>query len=191
MLNAGWKAVATRRRGRAADVEGRGMAGKEPNLNRVEAQVMKWAAELGRLAARAEREMAKAKKDYYEEIHSLRRDMEGKLEKWGVELDGMKAKAGAMGAEARQTLETLRRAMDAFLKTLGPEIEGLKARAGTAKAEAKRRIGELREARKVARARVKKLKGAGDEAWGEIRGGIERAWGELKAAMESALSKFK
>lgn len=167
------------------------MAETEPNLNKVEAQVMKWAAELGTLAAKAEREMAKVKRDYYGEIQSLRREMEEKLKKWGMEAESVKARAGAMGAEAQRTLEALRSAMDAYLKALEPEIEGLKARAGTATAEAKRILAELRQKREAARARVQKLRGAGDEAWGEIRAGLERAWGELKTAMESAVAKFK
>lgn len=167
------------------------MAERDPNLNKVEAQVMKWAAELGRLAARAEREMAKVKGDYYEEIQSLGREMEERLRKWGMEVEGAKAKAGAMGAEVQRTLEALRSAMNAYLKALEPEIAGLRTRAGTAKAEAKRMLAELREKRETARDRAKKLKGAGDEAWGEIRAGMERAWTELKAAMDSAISKFR
>jgi chromosome segregation ATPase len=167
------------------------MADSGRNLSDMEAQIIKWSAELGTLAAKAERKVVEAKQEYYEEMERLRREIERKVKRWAPEAEGLAGTAAAAAAEARQAVERMRDGIDAGLRVLQPEIEGLKKKASAARAEAKRALADLSARREAARERVKKLKGAGDEAWGEVRAGVERAWGELKAALENAVAKFK
>lgn len=159
--------------------------------SKIETQAVAWAAELGKLAAKADREVAKVKKEYYEEIERLRGKIEAKVRQWGPEIEGLKEKAGTMESDARRAIAELYGTMDAHLRALRPEIEAVVARADSAKAEARRMMEELRERRQAARAKAKQLTDAGDEAWGEIKVGVEKAWHELRVALESAVAKFK
>src|SRR5574341_1373926 len=114
------------------------MAGSQRDLRDMEAQIIKWSAELGTLAAKAERKVARAKQEYYEELENLHREIERKAKRWASEAEGLTGAAATAAAEARQVIERMRDAMDAALKVVQPEIDGLKTRAKTARAESKK-----------------------------------------------------
>lgn len=167
------------------------MATKEPQPEKIEAQIIKWSADLGKLTAKAEREVARTKERYYEQIEALRRDMERRLRKWETGVGRLGETAGTVPAEARRVIDDLRATMDSHLKTLGAEVDRLREAAAAKQTEAKRMIGDFRAKREAARERVRKLREAGDEAWGEIRTGLEKAWHDLRGALENAVGKFR
>jgi DNA repair exonuclease SbcCD ATPase subunit len=134
----------------------------------IETQLRAWGAELDRLKAKVERQMAESRKDYYEAIEELREDIEGTLKKWGKKAE----------------LTELRRTIETELAAWQPEIEALRGKAGRAEAEAKKLIDELK-------ARRKALKHASGGAWADVKTGASKAWDELRPALQSAISKFK
>lgn len=141
----------------------------------IETQMRAWGAELDRLKARVERQIAEAKKDYYEHIEELRDDIEHQLKKWGKEAEAF----------------DLRGKIEAELGAWGPEIEALKGKAGKAEAEARRLIDELKARRKALKEKLSELKHASGGAWEDVRTGATKAWDELRPALQNAISKFK
>ncbi|MCB2180534.1 MAG: coiled coil domain-containing protein [Desulfobulbaceae bacterium] len=85
--------------------------------------------------------------------------------------------------------------LDAQLKEWNAQIDLFKAKADTAKAEAKvgyyTKIEALQHKRDSAKAKLRELQAAGDEAWEDIKSGTEKAWEEVKTAFHDAASKFK
>jgi DNA repair exonuclease SbcCD ATPase subunit len=152
----------------------------------IETQLHAWAAELDRLKAKVEKELAEAKADYYEHIEELREDIEAQLKKWGNEIESFEPRPNA-----QDIVQELRRSIQAELTVLEPEIEALKTKAGRAEAEAKKLINELKARRKVLKETLSELKHASGGAWEDVKTGATRAWDELRPALRSAISKFK
>jgi chromosome segregation ATPase len=142
----------------------------------IEAQLREWAAELERLKARADTAAAEARKEYYERVDEVRKEIEAKLKTWGKAAE---ASPGA-GSAARPLVERLRDRVQAELRELRPVIDDLRGRAEQAEKETRRLARELKAKREPARA-----------ALGELRAGVEKAWGDLKVAFDSAVTKFR
>src|SRR5262245_51919040 len=143
----------------------------------IETQLRAWGAELDRLKAKVEKQLAEVKADYYEHIEELREDIEGQLKKWGKDLESVEPE--------------LRRNIQAELAALEPEIEALKNKAGKAEADARKLISELKARRKMLKEKLSELKHASGGAWEDVKTGTTRAWEELRPALQSAISKFK
>jgi chromosome segregation ATPase len=157
----------------------------------IEMQLRAWGAELDRLKAKVDKQVAEAKKEYYEHLEELRRDIEDQLRKWGPGAEGATEPSDQGGAGARSVLQDLRAKLERELRDWGVEIEALGAKAGRAEAEAKRLIEDLKERRKVLKKKLGDLKDASGGAWEELRVGILKAWDELRPALQSAIAKFK
>jgi hypothetical protein len=159
----------------------RATMGKGERLEaRIEAQLREWAAELESLKAKADRAVAEARKEYYEQVDELREEIEAKLRTWSKALEASQAKAETAEAAAKTLVERLHGAIQTQLRELRPLIEDLRGRAEQAEKEAKRFAKEWGAKREPARA-----------ALGELKAGVEKAWGELKAALDSAITKFR
>ena len=165
------------------------METKEATEGTIEAQLKAWGAELDKLKAKADREVAEAKKEYYEHMEELHSDIEAELLKWGYKMEELKAKASE--TEVRKAVNELRAKIEAELKEWGPEIDILRTRAARAEAEAKKMLEELRARRRALKDEFVELRGAGEAAWGDVKTGIGKAWEELKTALHSASAKFK
>lgn len=152
----------------------------------IETQLRAWGAELDRLKAKVDKDLAEAKKEYYEHIEELRDDMAAQLKKWVGEVEGADPAAGA-----RAVLRDLRAKIETELRQWEPEIESLKSRAGRAEAEARRLGDELKARRKVMKEKLSELRHASGAAWEDVKTGTTKAWEELKPALQSAISKFK
>jgi chromosome segregation ATPase len=150
--------------------------GGESTRARIEAQLHEWGGELQKLKAKVDKEIAEAKKEYYEHLEELRDDIESQVRKWGPEGEGVKE---------------LRAKIEAELKAWGPQIKSLQAAADKAEGEAKRLIEELKAKRKVLKARLGEVKQAGDSAWEDVKTGAGKAWEELRPAIQSAIARFK
>ena len=85
--------------------------------------------------------------------------------------------------------------LEAQVKEWNAQLELLKAKAGNAKADAKieyyKTIEALQSKQNEAKAKLRELKTAGDEAWEDLKTGAEKAWAEVKAAYHEASSRFK
>ncbi len=155
----------------------------------IEAHLRAWAVEIEQLKAKVDREVAEAKKGYYEQMDSLRREVESQLLKWSYELKELKGQAGQ--TDVRQAVRDLRAKLEEELKAWGPQIDSLKAKAARAEAEAKRMMDEFMKKRDELKQELAGLKGSGEAAWGEVRTGVGKAWEELKTGLKSAGDKFK
>jgi chromosome segregation ATPase len=154
----------------------------------IETQLRTWGAELDRLKARVDRQIAEAKKDYYEHIAEMREDMESALRRWGAELESARDRAET---ESQKALGQLRSKIEAELAEWRPEIEGLMARATRAQSDADRLIDDLKARHRALKVRLGELRQASEEAWGDVKTGVGKAWEELKPALHSAIAKFK
>jgi len=152
----------------------------------IETQLRAWGAELDRLKAKVEKQLAETKAEYYEHIEELRDDIEGQLKKWEKKIESFEPRPSA-----QEVVQELRRNIQAELTALEPEIEALKAKAGKAEADAKKLINELKARRKVLKEKLSELKHASGGAWEDVKSGATRAWDELRPALQSAISKFK
>lgn len=141
----------------------------------IETQLRTFGAELDRLKAKVEKQIAEAKKGYYEHIEELRDDIEAQLKKWGQEVEAFE----------------LRGRIEAELGALRPEIEALKSKAGKAEAEARKLIEELKARRKALKEKLSELRHASGGAWEDVKTGATKAWDELRPALQNAISKFK
>jgi SMC interacting uncharacterized protein involved in chromosome segregation len=148
----------------------------ESTRARIETQLHEWGGELQKLKAKVDKEIAEAKREYYEHLEELRDDIEAQVQKWGPESEGVKE---------------LRAKIEAELKTWGPQIHSLQVAANKAEAEAKRLIEELKAKRKALKARLGEVKQAGDSAWKDVKTGTGKAWEELRPAIQSAIARFK
>ena len=85
--------------------------------------------------------------------------------------------------------------LDAQMKEWNAQIELLRAKADKAKAEVKieyyKTIEALQRKQNDAKAKLRELKTAGDEAWEDLKAGAEKAWAEVKTAYHDASSRFK
>jgi len=85
--------------------------------------------------------------------------------------------------------------LDAQVKESNAQIELLKAKADKARAEVKieyyKTIEALQSKQNDAKAKLRELKTAGDEAWEDLKTGAEKAWAEVKTAYNAASSRFK
>jgi Skp family chaperone for outer membrane proteins len=152
----------------------------------METQLRAWGAELDRLKAKAEKDLAEVKKEYYEHIEELRDDIATQLKKWAKEVESLEPTTGA-----RAVLQDLRAKIEGELTRWEPEIEALKSKAGRAEVEARRLADELKARRKALTAKVSELKRASGAAWEDVKAGTSKAWEELRPALQSAISKFK
>jgi chromosome segregation ATPase len=152
----------------------------------IETQLRAWGAELDRLKAKVEKQLAETKAEYYEHIEELRDDIEAQLKKWGKEVESFEPRPSA-----QEVVQELRRNIQAELSALEPEIEALKTTAGKAEADAKRLISELKARRKVLKEKLSELKHASGGAWEDVKTGATRAWDEFRPALRNAISKFK
>ena len=132
--------------------------------------------ELQKLKAKVDKEIAEAKKEYYEHLEELRDDIESHVRKWGPEGEGLKE---------------LRAKIEAELKAWGPQIHSLEVAADKAVAEAKRLIEDLKAKKKALKERLAEVKQTGDSAWEDVKTGTGKAWEELRPAMQSAIARFK
>jgi len=155
----------------------------------IEARLKAWAVEIEQLKAKVDREVAEAKKGYYEQMDALRREVESQLLKWSYELKELKSQAGQ--SDVRQAVRDLRAKLDEELKTWGPQIDVLKSTAAKAETEAKKVLESLRQRKDALKKELEGLKGSSEAAWGDVRVGAGKAWDELKAAFKSASEKFK
>jgi len=162
------------------------MEDKEAAPGIIETQLRAWAAELDRLKAKVEKQIAETRVEYYEHIEELREDIEAQLKKWGKEIESFEPRPSA-----QEIVRELRRNIQAELTALEPEIEALKSKAGIAEAEAKKLITELKARRKVLKGKLSELRHASGGAWEDVKTGATRAWDELRPALQSAISKFK
>jgi hypothetical protein len=153
-----------------------------------ETQLRAWGAELDKLKAKVDKDVAEAKKDYFEQVEKLRKEIEAQLLKWGYEVEELKSNAGP---EVRKTFQEMRAKIQAELKEWTPEIEMLKGKAAKAETEAKRLLEELKIKQKSLRHELGEFKGASTAAWGDVKTGIGKAWDELKAGLHRAGEKFK
>jgi chromosome segregation ATPase len=144
----------------------------------IEARLRQWAAELESLKARADTAVAEARKEYYERVDEIRREIEAQLRTWSQAED--RPEPGKTEAGLKTLIERLHDRIRSELRDLTPLLQDLRARAGEAEQEAKRLAGEWRAKGEPARA-----------AFGELRLGVEKAWVELKAALDSAITKFR
>ena len=84
--------------------------------------------------------------------------------------------------------------LDAQVNEWSAQITLLKAKAENAKADAKidyyKSIEALEHKQGEAKAKLKELKTAGDEAWEDVKAGLEKSWSEVKTAYHDAVSKF-
>jgi len=85
--------------------------------------------------------------------------------------------------------------IDAQLEEWNAQIALFRARADMAKSETMieyyKTIEALQHRQDEARAKLDKLKKAGDESWEDLKTGTEKAWAEVKTAFHDAASKFK
>ncbi len=159
---------------------------EQQTMGPIEAQLRAWGAELDRLKAKVDKEVAEAKKAYYEHLAELREDIEAQVKKWEAAVEGF-----APGAEAKKVVRDLRARVEGELREWGPEIEALRARAGRAESEARRLIEELKARRRALKERLGELRGASGAAWEDVRSGMVKAWDELRPALQSAIAKFR
>src|SRR5262245_50993583 len=152
----------------------------------IETQLRAWAAELERLKAKVEKQLAESKTEYYEHIEELRDDIEAQLRKWGKEIESFEPRP-----HAQEVVQELRRNIETELRELEPEIEALKSKAGKAEAEARKLISELKARHKALKEKLSELKQASGGAWEDVKAGAIKAWDELRPALQSAISKFK
>jgi len=162
------------------------MADQETTPGVMETQLRAWGAELDRLKAKAEKDLAEVKKEYYEQIEELRDDIAAQLKKWAKEVESLEPTTGA-----RAVLQDLRAKIEGELARWEPEIQALKSTAGRAEVEARRLADELKARRKVLKAKASELKRASGAAWEDVKAGTSRAWEELRPALQSAIAKFK
>jgi hypothetical protein len=75
------------------------------------------------------------------------------------------------------------------------EINKLKAKANKAEADAQikyyKQIEDIRAKQEAAREKLTELKGAGEDAWEDLKTGLENALNSLGDAVKSATSRFK
>ncbi|MGH7268321.1 MAG: hypothetical protein ACREMB_26170 [Candidatus Rokuibacteriota bacterium] len=145
--------------------------------SKIEARLREWAAELESLKAKADTAVAEARKEYYERVDEIRREIEAELSTWSQAAHSSSEKAES---GLRILIERLHGRIQAELRDLRPLLADLRVRAGQAEQEARRFAGEWRAKREPARA-----------AFGELRAGVEKAWADLKAALDSAITKFR
>ena len=145
---------------------------------RIEARLREWAAELESLKATADTTVAEARKEYYERVDQIRREIEAELRMWGQAAPALESDKTDGGLKS--LIERLHGRVRAELRDLGPLLEDLRLRAGQAEQEARRVAREWGAKREPARA-----------AFGELRAGVEKAWTDLKAGLDSAITKFR
>jgi len=103
------------------------------------------------------------------------------------------------GEEVTETVSKKKKAyvekIEDQLKDWGSQIDILKAKAEKSKAQVKikylEQIKEVRKKQKTARQKLQKLKGSGEEAWGELKVGLDKALEDLKEAFGRSKSKFQ
>jgi chromosome segregation ATPase len=183
------------RDGETARRDNEPLSGKEPIMEpseeksgTFETQLRAWGAELDKLKAKVDTDVASAKTDYFEQVGKLRKEIEAQLLKWGYEVEELKSNAGP---EARKTFQEMRAKVQAELKEWTPEIDMLKDKAAKAEAEAKKLLEELKAKQRSLTHQMGEFKGASSAALGDVMSGMGKAWDELKAGLHRAADKFK
>jgi len=111
------------------------MATTEKRSDRFETQLRAWGAELDRLKAKVDGQIAAAKKDYSKQGEQLRQEIEARLLKWGYEMEELKSQ---VGPEAQKLLETLK----ARQQALKDELATLKGISEVAWGDVKTGVGK-------------------------------------------------
>jgi len=107
------------------------MERKKAPSSMIETQLNAWAAQFDRLKAKAEKQLAEAKTQYYEHIEGLRDDIATQLKKWGKEVESFEPR------RAQEVVDELRRNIQAQLSTLGQTSK--RSRPGRAKPRPRRK----------------------------------------------------
>lgn len=85
--------------------------------------------------------------------------------------------------------------MKATLDKWNADIDKLEAQAKIAQTDIKvefhQQIDALKKQRDEAKAKLKMLESASDEAWEDIKAGFETSWTSMNSALKSAFSRFK
>jgi chromosome segregation ATPase len=164
------------------------MESSEEKSGTFETQLRAWGAELDKLKAKVDTDVASAKSEYFEQVGKLRKEIEAQLLKWGYEVEELKSNAGP---EARKRFQEIRDKVQAELKEWTPEIEMLKGKAAKAEAEAKKLLEELKTKQKTLAHQLGEFKGVSSAALGDVVSGMGKAWDELKSGLHRAADKFK
>ena len=85
--------------------------------------------------------------------------------------------------------------LKAQLDVWAAEIDKLEAKAKMAGADARmeldRQIKELKNNQDNAKAKIRELEDAGEDAWEDLKEGVEIAWNRLRQGLDDAASRFK
>jgi hypothetical protein len=85
--------------------------------------------------------------------------------------------------------------LHAKLDEWNAEIDKLKTKVDAAEAEKRaeyqRQFEDLQHKRYVVENKIEKFRGAGEDAWEDLKSGVESAWSSLESAVNSAKSRFK
>jgi hypothetical protein len=182
-------AVAAGGRGNGRESERRPSVGKVTlSWDVLESRMKGWAAEIERLRAKVDKEMAEVRKEYFERLEDLRDEIEAQMKKWGREVERVGA---GVTSEAQGRARELRDRVVGELAEIGGEIGTLKKKARQAEAEAKRVIAQAKRQQKAIRGRLREVKAAGGAAIEDVRAGAGRAWEEMKPALRSAIDRFR
>ena len=91
--------------------------------------------------------------------------------------------------------EAYQQKLEAQLDEWKADIDKMKAKADGLEADAQleyyKQIEELRSMQESVHNKLTELRGAGDDAWEDLKAGIESAWDSLGNALKLAASRFK
>jgi hypothetical protein len=91
--------------------------------------------------------------------------------------------------------EAYKQKIQAELDLAQAKLAELKARAKTEVADSRvkyaRQVEDLEQKLDTAKAKLKELGEAGEDAWERVKDGVENAWGALSAAIRDSVAKFK
>jgi predicted nucleic acid-binding Zn-ribbon protein len=94
-----------------------------------------------------------------------------------------------------ETREAFINKVSEHLRELSAKIDEMKVQASLGKAEARdeyeRHIDALNKRKQDAERRLTEMRGAGEEAWKDLKTGIDAAMDDLKKAAQSAAAKLR
>jgi DNA repair exonuclease SbcCD ATPase subunit len=161
------------------------MGSRSKPWQRIESDLREWAEELEKACAKAEREAAAVRADYYDRLRELHDDIQKAVEKWKTLAVDV---TSPEDEQASSSLRDLKAAVERELKRWEPT---LRASAEKAESEAKRLGKEFKVRRQQARERLGALRRSAGDSWGDLKPAIERAWAELRPALQTAASRFR
>lgn len=93
------------------------------------------------------------------------------------------------------TKQAYKQKLDAQMNEWRAEIDKLRAKFNKADADTKieteKEIGQLEARFEAAKAKMRELSDAGDEAWESLRKGIDSSFDSMKSAFQEAKAKFQ